>query len=98
MKLRNWAIEEHHPRKPPKPRSERDAKLLAKTKLCWFHEHHPQGCPHSTSSCPYAHGLHELRERPDFSTVDPAILNASLECGAETVGFFPNPKSAFYNL
>lgn len=74
VQLRNWAMEEHRPRRPPKPRSERDAKLLVKTKLCWFHAHHPQGCPRHTSDCPYAHGLCELRMRPDFSTVDPVPL------------------------
>ena len=41
--------------------------VLYKTKLCWFNERHPQGCPRLSDSCPYAHGNDELRERPDFT-------------------------------
>ena len=70
MQLRNWADTMHHgPRKPAKPRSVKDAKRLVKTKLCWFYEHHPQGCPRPTENCPYAHGQQEIRDRPDFSDV-----------------------------
>lgn len=74
VQLRNWTEEEHRPRKPSKPRSKKDAKLLVKTKLCWFHVNHPQGCPRPTNNCPYAHGLCELRTRPNFSTADPIPL------------------------
>merc|ERR1719495_1352604 len=27
-----------------------------KTKLCWFHGNHSQGCPIPAASCTYAHG------------------------------------------
>lgn len=70
MQLRNWAnVLQHGPRKPAKPRSVRDANILVKTKLCWFHSHHPQGCPRNAENCPYAHGREELRDRPDFTAV-----------------------------
>ncbi|XP_053112956.1 probable tRNA (uracil-O(2)-)-methyltransferase [Hemicordylus capensis] len=34
---------------------------VLKTRLCWFHIHHPQGCPLSSVSCPFAHGTEELQ-------------------------------------
>ena len=43
--------------------------LLHKTTLCWFHAHHPQGCPRL--QCCYAHGLEELTSRPQFSYAQP---------------------------
>lgn len=70
VQLRNWTDKScHGPRKPAKPRSAKDAKLLVKTKPCWFHEHHPQGCPRLAENCPYAHGQQEIRDRPNFSDV-----------------------------
>ena len=41
-----------------------DRQLLFKTKLCWFHAHHPDGCPRVADACPFAHGKEELRSRP----------------------------------
>ncbi|XP_026209240.1 probable tRNA (uracil-O(2)-)-methyltransferase [Anabas testudineus] len=32
-----------------------------KTRLCWFHTHHPQGCPLQTEQCGFAHGPEDLR-------------------------------------
>ncbi|KAM9424614.1 putative tRNA (uracil-O(2)-)-methyltransferase isoform 1-T1 [Pholidichthys leucotaenia] len=32
-----------------------------KTRLCWFHVHHPQGCPLQADSCAFAHGPDDLR-------------------------------------
>jgi tRNASer (uridine44-2'-O)-methyltransferase len=32
----------------------------SKTKLCWFHENHPQGCSLSKEECPWAHGSEDL--------------------------------------
>ncbi|XP_072542951.1 probable tRNA (uracil-O(2)-)-methyltransferase [Salminus brasiliensis] len=32
-----------------------------KTRLCWFHTHHPHGCPLSTEDCLFAHGVDDLR-------------------------------------
>ncbi|XP_065193525.1 probable tRNA (uracil-O(2)-)-methyltransferase, partial [Sycon ciliatum] len=48
---------QHRPGKPSKEQ-------LLKTKLCWFHAFHPQGCPLSSSQCAYAHGADELRDGP----------------------------------
>lgn len=32
-----------------------------KTRLCWFHTHHPHGCPLAREVCAFAHGDTELR-------------------------------------
>ncbi|XP_007255112.3 probable tRNA (uracil-O(2)-)-methyltransferase [Astyanax mexicanus] len=32
-----------------------------KTRECWFHTHHPNGCPLSTEDCLFAHGVDDLR-------------------------------------
>ncbi|XP_072315286.1 probable tRNA (uracil-O(2)-)-methyltransferase [Eucyclogobius newberryi] len=32
-----------------------------KTRLCWFHTHHPQGCPLPLGQCAFAHGPDDLR-------------------------------------
>lgn len=32
-----------------------------KTKLCWFHVSHPQGCLFTSEQCTYAHGIDEIR-------------------------------------
>lgn len=41
-----------------------DRSMYLKTTLCWFHGHHPQGCPKNSDDCLYAHGLTELRPKP----------------------------------
>uniref|UniRef100_A0AAR2LEJ7 tRNA (uracil-O(2)-)-methyltransferase n=1 Tax=Pygocentrus nattereri TaxID=42514 RepID=A0AAR2LEJ7_PYGNA len=42
-----------------KPKSQTSGAL--KTRLCWFHTHHPHGCPLSTEDCLFAHGEDDLR-------------------------------------
>ncbi|XP_071315024.1 probable tRNA (uracil-O(2)-)-methyltransferase isoform X2 [Trachinotus anak] len=32
-----------------------------KTRPCWFHDHHPQGCPLQAEHCAFAHGPDDLR-------------------------------------
>uniref|UniRef100_A0A669B487 tRNA (uracil-O(2)-)-methyltransferase n=1 Tax=Oreochromis niloticus TaxID=8128 RepID=A0A669B487_ORENI len=32
-----------------------------KTRLCWFHAQHPQGCPLQAENCAFAHGADDLR-------------------------------------
>uniref|UniRef100_A0A4W4GSA1 tRNA (uracil-O(2)-)-methyltransferase n=1 Tax=Electrophorus electricus TaxID=8005 RepID=A0A4W4GSA1_ELEEL len=32
-----------------------------KTRLCWFHTHHPHGCPLSIEDCAFAHGEEDLQ-------------------------------------
>ncbi|XP_070541406.1 probable tRNA (uracil-O(2)-)-methyltransferase [Ptychodera flava] len=39
---------------------------LQKTKLCWFYMNHPDGCPRLSECCSFAHGITELRQRPNF--------------------------------
>ncbi|CAL1542770.1 unnamed protein product [Lymnaea stagnalis] len=34
-----------------------------KTTLCWFHVHHPEGCPRPSDECQFAHGPSELRTK-----------------------------------
>ena len=35
-----------------------------KTKQCWLHENHPQGCPIASANCLWAHGDNDLRNSP----------------------------------
>ena len=73
VSLRNWSrVKDSLQSDKYKKRAEwkRDEHgILYKTKLCWFNEHHPQGCPRLAEICPYAHGSKELRKRPDFTKV-----------------------------
>ncbi|KAB5579426.1 hypothetical protein PHYPO_G00194940 [Pangasianodon hypophthalmus] len=43
----------------PKRKSQISGAL--KTRLCWFHTHHPDGCPLSSNDCVFAHGADDLR-------------------------------------
>ncbi len=62
--------QEHRPRTDRTPLSDfrcadfrfRCCRFL-KTKLCWFDAQHPDGCPKSQSSCPFAHSAEELKTR-----------------------------------
>ena len=73
MSLRNWSItsaslqSDKYKKQEQWKRNDRD--VLCKTKPCWFYDHHPQGCPRTAVSCPYAHGKEEIRDRPDFKIV-----------------------------
>lgn len=68
--LRDWSNLEHPVSIRYKSRlwKQNESQLLHKTKRCWFHDNHPQGCPRSSVDCPYAHGPAELRKRPDFKS------------------------------
>ena len=81
MSLRNWSTvgsslqsdkyKKKHVATDFKMRKKKnEQELLFKTKLCWFNDHHPQGCPRLSILCPYAHGKDELRQRPDFKNHD----------------------------
>ena len=74
VEIRDWCdlsdAREHERKSWSWKRKQEENKLLTKTKLCWFHDHHPQGCPRSAHLCPYAHGTAELRRRPDFKNLD----------------------------
>lgn len=55
--LRDW-----RDRKPSRDVKRKPAAHGAlKTRPCWFHAHHPQGCPLQTEACAFAHGLDDLR-------------------------------------
>ena len=41
-----------------------DKSDFLKTTPCYFHEHHPDGCPKSSPNCSYAHGISELKPKP----------------------------------
>ncbi|CAI5783557.1 probable tRNA (uracil-O(2)-)-methyltransferase [Podarcis lilfordi] len=66
--IRDWR-EWKPPRKnkPGKQLKQRLPSKAIKTRLCWFHIHHPQGCPLSSELCCYAHGSEELK--PSLKTV-----------------------------
>ncbi|GFS23287.1 tRNA (uracil-O(2)-)-methyltransferase [Elysia marginata] len=56
-----WKGSNPHKRQLNKVRAEqRDTR---KTMLCWFYEHHPDGCPRTNSDCSFAHGKTELRDK-----------------------------------
>nr|XP_020480042.1 probable tRNA (uracil-O(2)-)-methyltransferase [Monopterus albus] len=63
-----------------------------KTRPCWFHIHHPQGCPLQAQDCAFAHGAEDLRpsSRPlsrrrspstHFPSSDPPHLSDAQESG-----------------
>lgn len=70
VRLRNWSCISQSLSSPKykdhRPWKDKEKELLVKTKLCWFDEYHPQGCPRPSYLCSYAHGRDELKERPDF--------------------------------
>lgn len=75
VELRDWSqLTPLSSRYKSRPWKKEESHLLYKTKLCWFYDHHPQGCPRLLSDqCPYAHGMKELRERPDFKTLETSL-------------------------
>ncbi|XP_077598350.1 putative tRNA (uracil-O(2)-)-methyltransferase [Stigmatopora nigra] len=57
VRIRDWRDE-----KPPGKRKAPTPPGALKTRTCWFHLHHPEGCPLVAEKCNYAHGEGELRE------------------------------------
>ena len=56
--------EEHWERKKKyKAKRKLDPSSLLKTRLCYFHEHHPDGCPKAAGDCRFAHGTAELQQK-----------------------------------
>ena len=39
--------------------------LYWRTKICWFYENHPQGCPLSSDACSFAHGPQFIKSQSD---------------------------------
>ncbi|XP_032439582.1 putative tRNA (uracil-O(2)-)-methyltransferase isoform X2 [Xiphophorus hellerii] len=54
VRIRDWRDGTESQRRPAVPGA-------LKTRLCWFHAHHPQGCPLQEQNCTFAHGLDDLR-------------------------------------
>ncbi|KAM4808183.1 putative tRNA (uracil-O(2)-)-methyltransferase [Rhinophrynus dorsalis] len=62
VSIRDWRQEALTATSKRRPEAKRRLYTDAlKTRLCWFYVHHPDGCPRSADSCPYAHGTEELR-------------------------------------
>ncbi|KAK3546453.1 hypothetical protein QTP70_026306 [Hemibagrus guttatus] len=55
--IRDWRTQ--GPQTDLKRKSQTSGAL--KTRLCWFHTHHPDGCPLSSKDCVFAHGSDDLR-------------------------------------
>lgn len=55
-----------HKKKPKSGRTQFNKGQLYKTRLCWFNDNHPDGCPLQSPQCNFSHGKAELRPRPDF--------------------------------
>ncbi|XP_007551304.1 putative tRNA (uracil-O(2)-)-methyltransferase isoform X1 [Poecilia formosa] len=54
VRIRDWRDGTESRRRPAVPGA-------LKTRLCWFHAHHPQGCPLQEQNCTFAHGPDDLR-------------------------------------
>ena len=53
--IRDWRDDCHCDKKQP------GTQKYSKTKLCWFHDSHPDGCPLASEQCSFAHGTQELK-------------------------------------
>lgn len=60
--IRDWRT--HTPAQSSRVRSKHKAPPTGalKTRLCWFHIHHPHGCPLSREHCAFAHGETDLKK------------------------------------
>jgi tRNASer (uridine44-2'-O)-methyltransferase len=61
--IRDWR-EESHCRKKGDRKKQPGTQKYWKTKLCWFHSNHPDGCPLAREQCSFAHGKQELTILP----------------------------------
>ncbi|KAJ8382933.1 hypothetical protein SKAU_G00037110 [Synaphobranchus kaupii] len=59
VQIRDWRVESGEGRSKPQPK--RKPSGAEKTRPCWFHTHHPQGCSLPTMHCAFAHGPDDLR-------------------------------------
>ncbi|XP_013383420.1 probable tRNA (uracil-O(2)-)-methyltransferase [Lingula anatina] len=50
------------PRKKQKIKQKDLKQKPVKTKLCWFHDNHPDGCPKTREHCQFAHGAEDLNK------------------------------------
>ncbi|KAJ8262314.1 hypothetical protein GJAV_G00165060 [Gymnothorax javanicus] len=61
VQIRDWRAEPSMGEPVAPPQKRKPVGGAQKTRLCWFHAHHPQACPLPAERCPFAHGSHELR-------------------------------------
>ncbi|KAG7461868.1 hypothetical protein MATL_G00195690 [Megalops atlanticus] len=59
VQIRDWRVQASEGKGKPRPKTTPSGAL--KTRPCWFHTHHPQGCPLSSEHCTFAHGPTDLR-------------------------------------
>ncbi|XP_046905134.1 probable tRNA (uracil-O(2)-)-methyltransferase [Hypomesus transpacificus] len=62
--IRDWRTQTYRPRGHGTPADAKRKPMppgALKTRACWFHKHHPQGCPRLAEECAFAHGLDDLR-------------------------------------
>ncbi|CAN9509661.1 unnamed protein product [Ophioblennius macclurei] len=59
--IRDWREEKKKSSKRPDSKRKPVAPGALKTRLCWFHANHPQGCPLQAENCAFAHGQDEMR-------------------------------------
>ncbi|XP_022104593.1 probable tRNA (uracil-O(2)-)-methyltransferase [Acanthaster planci] len=64
VEIRDWSAsapaQQTHSKKQKGKNSRKEDAF--KTRLCWFHTCHPDGCPRLASQCQFAHGNDELRK------------------------------------
>ncbi|KAI1883493.1 hypothetical protein AGOR_G00232010 [Albula goreensis] len=59
VRIRDWRVETSEGTAKGQPK--RKSPVAVKTRACWFHTHHPQGCPLPSERCLFAHGAADLR-------------------------------------
>ena len=63
--IREWDSSEEHQRTQErakqKGKNAKDIQKRFKSRLCWLHDNHPDGCPRLAPDCSFAHGTKELR-------------------------------------
>ncbi|XP_029944139.1 LOW QUALITY PROTEIN: putative tRNA (uracil-O(2)-)-methyltransferase [Salarias fasciatus] len=61
VSIRDWREKKASSTRPDAKRKPPSPPPPLKTRLCWFHLNHPQGCPLLAQHCAFAHGQDELR-------------------------------------
>ncbi|XP_030635578.1 putative tRNA (uracil-O(2)-)-methyltransferase [Chanos chanos] len=61
VRIRDWRVEVRGSDRREESKRKPLTAGAVKTRLCWFHTHHPQGCPLPSEDCAFAHGSRDLR-------------------------------------
>ncbi|CAL8377623.1 unnamed protein product [Boreogadus saida] len=59
--IRDWRAGSEERGRAESKRGRPVASGALKTRSCWFHSQHPQGCPLEAAQCCFAHGPQDLR-------------------------------------